>query len=1717
MSSQAISQTSETNGGTTNSTTSAATTSAAASRRRNNNDNNQVQLTNPKSYEGCIPEVGAILALKHEKLDKKCQFQVFMDKIGNYVLSNLKDGGDIMVLFRKMENPVKNFETKYLPAELSEDAQKSQVKQDIYRERIKAYVTREVNMTRNIEQCFGIIWGQCSAGLHARIKGIPEYEEESINMNVLWLIKELKTATSGIDKTADSRFTLIDALVVLFKMKQGNTEANDNYLDRFKSNVSTVDLTSGLNVLCPTDIMDKVNAVPTTEEIKTERERFTAMLFLKNADEKRYGDLRHRLKESAALGRNEYPKTLATMYELMVSQCPDQPSSTSNNRNNNNRYNVLQTGYTLTQSSEQVSIDPNWILLDTCSTDSVFCESKFLSNISKCKKDDSLEIISNGGTVRYDMKATFDLLKLPVYYNKNSLANVLSFTQVASLPGVSITTDTSVERSMNVHIGNNILKFKECNQGLYYLDLENYKLNNSINDYFSSTNISLLQSVNKSKDLYTKKQVRLAELARKTQEQMGWPGTKKFKHIVQNNLISNCKFTVDDIDRSINIFGIPEPLIYGRMTAPSQHSHNEQTMNVPRELRMIHKKIKLYIDLCYINKLCYLVTISEAIIYITCNIMVNKTKKNIDKEMSKVIKMYSSRGFYISDIFGDNEFDIDDIKTSILPSKLHICASGEHVPKIERSIRTIKERTRTICHSLPYTCFPKIMSRAIVATAIQWINAFPSSGGIIGNYSPALILEGRTNPDCNRTRLTFGSYAHVYDSSSDNTQQKRSIPSIALNEANEKDSQFFMSLETGRKIHSKKWIELPIDSMVIDKVTTIATQQQQPIMPDNHPIFEWAPGLVLNTPPLDLDEHWDDVPHNENMIVDPMYQPNQDQNFISDDESSEGDDDIDEIQQANEPQLDDIHDDDVLEYNEPQMDVIQDDDTAKDLPNDDVDSVHSSQFSFNNDIAEDGSDVDSVHSSQFSFNIDNDDDLPSDTVNDGSISAVENDISDKSLYEPIDEIPTDLYSNFSTRPRRENAGAGVERLQMDFKGKEYASVQHKQFLLKRSLHVLLTQMSANEGIKRFGERAVAAMIKELKQLDHGVAEGKPVICAEDPDSLSRQEKFEALEAINLIKEKRDGRIKGRTCANGAKQRRFVKDGETFSSPTVSLESIMATLMIDAYEGRSISIVDVPGAYLHAEMPKGKRILLKMKGQFVEIMCTINPEYTKYVRYEKGVKVLYLRLLRALYGCLESALLWYELYSSTLVSMGFTLNPYDLCVANKIIEGTQCTIAFYVDDNKISHKNPEVVKKVISELETHFGKLTVESGSKFNFLGMDVNITKDRKIEISMKKQIQEAIQWYGEDITNKPSTPANKNLFSSCDDSEQLNEEKSEIFHSIVAKLLYITKRARPDIETAVAFLCTRVSKSTHADWLKLKRVLGFLKKNIDDVRIIGASSLLELYTWIDAAYGVHDSDLKGHTGGCMSFGTGTVHQRSSKQKINVKSSTEAELVGSSEYVPYNVWLKNFLESQGYVINDNVLFQDNESTIKMQTNGRRSCTGNSRHVHIRYFFVKNLIDRKQIRVVYCPTGKMLADFFTKPLQGELYRYFRNIIMGYSPITDLITEVLKIKERVEKNAKWHKYEKKLICEINEINPNSRHPSKKVSRDENTLNNNNISDVRHKDTTNSTNTYVRIPKSTVQYVEHNKDADASTNDIISKPTYASIVKKGAKINNTAHKLN
>ena len=100
------------------------------------------------------------------------------------------------------------------------------------------------------------------------------------------------------------------------------------------------------------------------------------------------------------------------------------------------------------------------------------------------------------------------------------------------------------------------------------------------------------------------------------------------------------------------------------------------------------------------------------------------------------------------------------------------------------------------------------------------------------------------------------------------------------------------------------------------------------------------------------------------------------------------------------------------------------------------------------------------------------------------------------------------------------------------------------------------------------------------------------------------------------------------------------------SPTLFLEGLFTTLVIDAYKGREVATFDVPGAYLHADIPTDKNVLLKLKGTFVDIMCQINHERKKIVRYENGQKVLYMLVLRDIYGCLELDLQWYKLYSET---------------------------------------------------------------------------------------------------------------------------------------------------------------------------------------------------------------------------------------------------------------------------------------------------------------------------------------------------------------------------------------------------------------------------------------------------------------------------------------
>ena len=109
----------------------------------------------------------------------------------------------------------------------------------------------------------------------------------------------------------------------------------------------------------------------------------------------------------------------------------------------------------------------------------------------------------------------------------------------------------------------------------------------------------------------------------------------------------------------------------------------------------------------------------------------------------------------------------------------------------------------------------------------------------------------------------------------------------------------------------------------------------------------------------------------------------------------------------------------------------------------------------------------------------------------------------------------------------------------------------------------------------------------------------------------------------------------------------------------------------------------------------------------------------FVQYENGKKVLYMKVLRTIYGCIESYLFWYNLYGNTLKYLGFIINTYDRCVANKIIDGNQCTIVCDVDDNKLSHVDPKLVTNILEEIKKHFGDLFIKRGDTHHFLGMTI--------------------------------------------------------------------------------------------------------------------------------------------------------------------------------------------------------------------------------------------------------------------------------------------------------------------------------------------------------------------------------------------------------------
>ena len=191
-------------------------------------------------------------------------------------------------------------------------------------------------------------------------------------------------------------------------------------------------------------------------------------------------------------------------------------------------------------------------------------------------------------------------------------------------------------------------------------------------------------------------------------------------------------------------------------------------------------------------------------------------------------------------------------------------------------------------------------------------------------------------------------------------------------------------------------------------------------------------------------------------------------------------------------------------------------------------------------------------------------------------------------------------------------------------------------------------------------------------------------------------------------------------------------------------------------------------------------------------------------------------------------------------------------------------------------------------------------------------------------------------------------------------------FHTIVAKGLFACKRARPDIHMAIAFLCTRVKHPTAEDWEKLMRLLKYINGSRKEKLVLGADDLGVVRWYVDASFAVHP-DFKSHTGTVMTFGHVAVQTICRKQKLNTRSSTEAELVGADDAATMVLWTRLFMLSQGYNVHSNIVYQDNKSAILLETNGKKSSGKRTRALNIRYFFLADQVEKGNLSVEYCPT------------------------------------------------------------------------------------------------------------------------------------------------------
>ena len=544
---------------------------------------------------------------------------------------------------------------------------------------------------------------------------------------------------------------------------------------------------------------------------------------------------------------------------------------------------------------------------------------------------------------------------------------------------------------------------------------------------------------------------------------------------------------------------------------------------------------------------------------------------------------------------------------------------NEHVPEIERSIRVIKERIRATYHHLLFDRLPKIMVKMLVSESAKKLKFFPAKGGVSLYYSPRIILH-RFNSDFEKhCNYSFGNYVQAHDDPRPkNSNETRTLDCIYLRYSdNLQGGHELLHLPTNHVINRQYITKLPVTQAVIKQVNEMATLEDMP------------PGLKIRN-------------KTNNVLYDHAWIAGVDYDY-TDEEKSESDEDEERSISNIEEEYDEM-DPDEIEGLAPNKFNAQDDHNNHNM-------IEESDESEDSNVNDDDNDDDRIN--------------VTDNDNDRSVHSDDSEVEDQDEEvnhgnEPgvtvtrsgrVSRAPTKLSLQQSTSLKEipeeytiENARVITKIIALMNMGViESTAVKGHQFIQTFSLA---------KGLQKFGHKGKQAAMKEMQQL-HERTVFEPISAEE----LTTIERKRALESLIFLTEKRDGNVKGRTCANGSTQRGYILRDEA-ASPIVITESILLTAVIDAKEGRDVMVADVPNAFVQTVIgpkEKGERIIMKIRGPLVEMLVELDsPKYEPFVTNEGGNRVIYVNMLKALYGMLQSALLYYKRFQKVLKTLDLKL-------------------------------------------------------------------------------------------------------------------------------------------------------------------------------------------------------------------------------------------------------------------------------------------------------------------------------------------------------------------------------------------------------------------------------------------------------------------------------